>query len=233
MAGWRRIWLLGLFMMLPVTAMAGDYVGDIIAVDGMVTLRDDKARKTEAMVGMAVETGQLIKTAKDSTAQIRLADGAVVRIAARSTFILDEFLVDGTDTRTMTARMLTGAMQYVSRPARFGKDDRKIFLANASASIRGTDFIAFVDRRIEAVLVSGQVDLAARANEVTLDQRGHSVTFDSSGTFDKAMILPDEEIVRLGDSLGWEVILPSSEQRGATGVDPIPCTLVARRLVCS
>lgn len=233
MMSWCRIGLLGLFMLLPVWAMAGDFVGDIIAVDGKVTLRDNKARKTLAQVGMQVETGQMVKTAKDSTVEIRLADGSVFKIAAGSTFILDEFLVQEADTRQMTARMLTGALQYISKPARFKTDKRKIFLANASASIRGTDFIAFVDRRIEAVLITGKVEMSARSNTVTLDRRGHAVTFDGSGKFDKAVILPDEAIRDLGGELGWEVTLPVADEDGAIGIGPIPCRLVGRRLVCS
>lgn len=96
MPGWCRICLFGLFLLLSGAGMAGDYVGDMIAIEGTVTLRDDKARKTTAQVGMPVETGQLIKTAKDSTAEIRLADGATFRIAAESTFILDGVSRSGT-----------------------------------------------------------------------------------------------------------------------------------------
>ena len=233
MMRWCRILSLCLFVLQPGIAMAGAIIGDIIAVEGKVTLRDDKARKTQAEVGMGVETGQLIKTAADSTAEISLADGAVFRIAPQSTFILDDFLVQGTEARQMTARMVTGALQYISKPARFKTDNRRIMLANATASIRGTDLIAFVDSRIDAVLISGEVDLAVRSNMVRLDRRGHAVSFDSSGRFDKAVVLPDEDIEQLGERLGWEVTLPAPAEPTATAVGPIPCTLVGRRLVCS
>lgn len=233
MARWCRIWLLCLFVTLPAIAIAGEVIGDIIAVEGKVTLRDNKARKIQAEIGMPIETGQLIKTASDSTAEISLADGSIFKIAPKSTFILDDFVVQGTDSRQMTARMVTGALQYISRPARFKKDKRKIMLANATASIRGTDLIAFVDRRIEAVLISGKVNLAARSNEVMLDRRGHSVTFDGSGRFEAAVILPDEDIKRLGDTLGWDVNLPEPDERGAIGIEAVPCRLVGRRLVCT
>lgn len=219
-------------MILPGAVMAGDVIGLITMVEGKVTLRDDKARRTQAEAGMPVETGQLIKTASASTAKINLADGSVFRIAAQSTFILDDFLVAGTDSRQMTARMLTGALQYVSGSARFKKDKRRIVLANSSASIRGTNLIAFVDRRIEAVLISGKVDLAVRSNVVTLDRRGHAVSFDSSGRFDKAVVLADEDIEQLGERLGWEVTLPNPAEPTATGIGPIPCRLAGRRLVC-
>lgn len=232
MTGWCRIWLFSLLLMLPGVALAGDYVGDVTAVEGTVTLRDDKARRLEAQIGMAVETGQLVKTAKDSTVEIRLADGSVFKIAANSTFILDDFLVQEKDARQMTARMVTGALQYISEPVRFRSDKRKILLANASAAIRGTNLIAFVDRRIKAVLISGKVDLAARSNEVTLDRRGHSVILDRGGSFEEAVVLPDEDIRRLGDTLGWEVTLPDRDEQGASAVDAIPCRLVGRRLVC-
>ena len=49
----------------------------------------------DARVGMQVETGQLIKTAEGSTVEIRLADGSVFGIAAKSTFIVDDFAIRG------------------------------------------------------------------------------------------------------------------------------------------
>ena len=90
----------------------------------------------------------------------------------------------------MTARMLRGAMQYVSTPGVFETDDRKIFLDNVAAAVRGTDFIGIIDRRIMAVLISGTVDLSARSNSVKLDRRGHTVYLDRTGLFDEAFIPP-------------------------------------------
>ena len=227
-----RAVLLGMFLLVPLSAFAGDIIGNIVAVDGKVTLRNDKAQRMDAQVGMQVETGQMIKTDRNSTAEIRLADGSVFKIAAGSAFIIDDFLLQGTDARDMTARMLTGALQYISEPARFKKDNRKIFLANAAAAIRGTDFIAFVDRRIEAVLISGKVELSARSNTVVLDRRGQSVTFDSTSKFDRAVLLSDEQLVALGPRLGWQIDLPPPPEEGAAGIGPIPCMLVGRYLVC-
>ena len=54
--------VLGLFTLIPVMAIAGDIVREIISVEGKVTLRDDKARKKEAKVGVIFEVGQMIKT---------------------------------------------------------------------------------------------------------------------------------------------------------------------------
>lgn len=228
----RRAVLLSSLLLAPLSAFAGDTVGNIIAFNGEVTLRDDKAQTMDAKVGMQVETGQLIKTAAGSTAELRLADGSVFRIAAKSTFIIDDFLIQAADSRQMTARMLSGALQYSSIPALFKKDDRKIFLANAAAAIRGTDFVAFIDRRIEAVLISGKVELSARSNTVMLDRRGQSVTFDSTSKFDKAVILSDEKLVALGERLGWPIDLPPPPEEGAVGIGPIPCALVGNSLVC-
>ena len=232
MSSWCRAVLLVLCLLAPMSAFAGDIIGDIIALQGKVTLRNDKAQQMDAQVGMQVETGQLIKTAEGSTVEIRLADGSVFRIAAKATFIIDDFAIQGADSRQMTARMLTGALQYISKPARFRKDDRKIFLANAAAAIRGTDFIAFIDRRIEAVLISGKVELSARSNTVMLDRRGQSVTFDSTSKFDGAVMFSDEQLVALGARLGWQIDLPPPPEEGAIGIGPVPCTLVGRYLVC-
>ena len=222
-------------LMLPVPSLAGDIIGEVIGLSGDVTVRDDKAQRYAATVGMAVETGQMVQTADDAQVEILLADGAVFRIAANSSFIIDDFLLSGDDERRMTARMLNGAMQYLSLPASFVRDDRKIYLANAVGAIRGTNFIAFVGPRIEAVLVSGRVVIGSRSNRVTLDRRGHAVALSRTGLFDNAFVMPDAQLVQLGERLGWKITLPPppEENEDLLGIGPIPCTLVRGYLICS
>jgi len=228
-----RSFLTILFLLMPLPAWAGDIIGEVISLSGEVTVRDDKARRFLASVGMPVEAGQMVRTGKSGQVQIRLSDGAIFRIAARSSFIIDRFLLSGSDERSMTARVQDGAMQYVSMPASFRKDDRKIFLANAAAAIRGTSVIAFVGPQIEAVLISGRVDIGARSNRVTLDRRGRAVFLSRTGLFDKAFIMPDEQLVALGDRLGWKIELPPPPEEGGTpGVRPITCTLAGGYLYC-
>lgn len=224
--------VLGLFTLIPVMAIAGDIVGEIISVEGKVTLRDDKARKKEAKVGMTVEVGQMIKTSNSGKIKIRLADESVFKIASGSTFILDNFLLEGSESRQMKARMLKGALQYISKTVLFKKDSRKILLANTAGAIRGTNFIGVVGRRIEAVLISGRVDFSARSNTVTLDKRGHAVTFEMSGKFEAVVLLPDSEIAAFGDRLGWKVELPSPVEGGARALSPTTCKLVGSRIFC-
>ena len=204
----RMIAVLAALVLPASSVLAGEVAGVILAVDGEVTVRDDKARRMPVEPGMAVETGHMIKTRDGSTARLELADGSVFTIAANSTFVLDEFLLEGQSSRSMTARMLRGAMQYVSKPGRFKKDSRKIFLDNVAAAVRGTDFIGIIDRRIQVVLISGEVELSARSNSVLLDRRGHTVYLDRTGRFDEAFILPDEDIRKLGAALGWRIDLP-------------------------
>ena len=223
-------------LMIPASAaLAGEVVGVILSVAGEVTIRDDKARRMPAEIGMAVETGHMIRTLEESTVRLELADGSVFTIAANSTFVLDDFLLEGQSSRRMTARMLRGAMQYVSTPGVFETDDRKIFLDNVAAAVRGTDFIGIIDRRIMAVLISGTVDLSARSNSVKLDRRGHTVYLDRTGLFDEAFILPDEDIRKLGAALGWRIELPPpppSSNKPLPGDSPIGCSLVGSLLVC-
>ena len=226
--------LIVLLVILPLPSLAGDVVGKVTGLSGDVTVRDDKAQRYAATLGMAVETGQMVKTADNAQVEILLADGAVFRIAANSSFIIDDFLLSGSQERRMTARMLNGAMQYLSTPASFARDDRKIYLANAVGAIRGTNFIAFVGPRIEAMLISGKVEIGARSNRVTLNRRGHAVFLSRTGLFDKAFVIPDAQLMRLGDRLGWKVTLPPPPEEGEDliGIGPIPCTLAGGYLFC-
>jgi len=86
-----RSFLTILFLLMPLPAWAGDIIGEVISLSGEVTVRDDKARRFLASVGMPVETGQMVRTGKSGQVQIRLSDGAIFRIAARSSFIIDRF----------------------------------------------------------------------------------------------------------------------------------------------
>jgi len=230
--------LIILCFLTPLPSLAGDVIGEVIGLSGEVSIRDDKAKRFKAHIGMPVETGQMVKTRKRSTAEIRLADGAIFRIAANSTFIIDEFLIVGNEQRSMTARMLDGAMQYLSTGTAFRRDDRKIYLANAAATVRGTNFVAFLGPRIEVVLIAGEVQISLRSNSVTLDRRGHTVFLTRTGIFDEAFVVPDDELVRLGDRLGWPIKLPPPPEvdNGALGLIPvpipIPCTLATGYLIC-
>lgn len=226
--------LIILCLLAPLPSWAGDLIGKVISLSGEVTVRNDKAQRYEATIGMPVETGQMVKTGASGKVEILLADGATFRIAANSSFIIDNFLISGDEKRSMTARMLKGAMQYLSTPASFKHDDRKIYLANAVGAVRGTNFIAFVGPRIEAVLISGKVEIGLRSNRVTLDRRGHTVFLSRTGVFDNAFVVPDAELVRLGDRLGWRIKLPPppEDDEGALGIGPFPCTLSGGYLYC-
>lgn len=229
----RMIAVLAVLALPASHVLAGEVAGVILAVEGEVTVRDDKARRMPAEPGMAVEIGHMIKTREGATVRLELADGSVFTIAANSTFVLDDFLLEGQSSRSMTARMLRGAMQYVSRPGRFKTDKRKIFLDNVAAAVRGTDFIGIIDRRIQVVLISGAVELSARSNGVMLDRRGHTVYLDRTGRFDEAFILPDEDIQKLGAALGWRIDLPPPPP-DLPVIDGrvVGCAIVGGLLVC-
>ena len=229
----RMIALLAALLVPAAAGLAGDVAGVVLSVDGEVMIRDDKARQMPAETGMAVETGHMIKTENDSAVRLELADGSIFTIAANSTFVLDDFLLQGESTRGMTARMLRGAMQYVSTPGRFKKDNRRIYLDNVAASVRGTDFIGIIDRRIQVVLISGAVELSARSNSVMLDRRGHTVYLDRTGIFDEAFILPDEDIRKLGARLGWRIDLPPPPpDLPVLEGRPLGCAIIGGLLVC-
>ena len=229
-----KLFLVILCLLLPLPSWAGDVIGEVIGMSGEVSVRDDKAQRFAARIGMQLETGQMMKTGENATVEILLADGAAFRIAANSSFIIDDFLISGDEERSMTARMLNGAMQYLSIPASFKRDDRKIYLANAVGAVRGTNFIAFVGPQIEAILISGKVEISSRSNRVTLNRRGHAVFLSRTGDFDNAFVVPDAQLVQLGDRLGWRIKLPPppEEDEGALGIDPIPCVLSGGYLYC-
>ena len=211
---------------------ASETIGVFTTVNGDVQLRNNKAQRMAAKTGMDVEIGHMINTRDASVAEIRLADESLFRVAANSSLVLDEFVLDSNAKRGMTTRLLHGAMQYASKPGQFKSDKRRIFLGNVAASVRGTNFIAIMGQRYQVILLEGEVELSARSNSVILNRRGQTVFLDPSGTFDEAFILPDEELVRYGERLGWEIELPPPPPKIQIPLQAIGCAIVGQMLVC-
>ena len=206
--------------------------GEIEDVAGEVSIRNTKAQTNSAEIGDALYIGDLVKTRKDSQVTIKLRDDAVFQIAHSSNFIIDDFIVSETN-RSLSARMIKGALHYVSAQNSYAKDTRSLFLANAELSIRGTNFIAEVGPRIQVVLLSGNVEISTRSNTIKLDRRGHTVFLDRSGRFDEAYILPDADIEVLGNKLGWDINLPPRPKTlPFLLVNPVRCALINGLLVC-
>ena len=214
------------------TLSAAETIGAFTTVVGDVQLRNNKAQRMAAETGMDVEIGHMIKTRDASVAEIRLADESLFRIAEDSSLVMDEFVLDMNANRSMTTRLLRGAMQYASKPGRFPSDKRKIFLGNVAASVRGTNFIAIMGSRYQVILLEGQVELSARSNTVMLDRRGQTVFLDPTGKFDEAFILPDEELIKYGERLGWEIELPPPPPKIQIPLEAIACGIVGQMLVC-
>ena len=211
---------------------ASETIGAFTTVMGDVQLRNNKAQRMAAETGMDVEIGHMIKTRDASVAEIRLADESLFRVAANSSLVMDEFVLDSNAKRGMTTRLLGGAMQYASKPGLFKSDKRKIFLGNVSASVRGTNFIGIMGPRYQVILLEGEIELSARSNSVILNRRGQTVFLDPTGTFDEAFILPDEELIKYGERLGWEIELPPPPPKIQIPLQAIGCAIVGQMLVC-
>ena len=159
----RMIALLAALLVPAAAGLAGDVAGVVLSVDGEVMIRDDKARQMPAETGMAVETGHMIKTENDSAVRLELADGSIFIIAANSTFVLDDFQLQGESARSMTARMLRGAMQYVSARA-FQKGQPEDLSGQCRRFGSRHGFHRHYRPHIQVVLISGAVELSARSN---------------------------------------------------------------------
>ena len=183
---------------------------------------------------MPLENSYMVKTGQDSAAAITLIDGALFKIAPGSNLVMDEFILDADTSRSMKTRLLRGAMQYFGGTARFKTDDRLIFLENVSASIRGTNFLAIIGSRIQFVLISGAVELGAWSNSITLDRRSHMVVLDRTGRFDKAEIIPDEDIMAIGAGAGLAIDLPPVRKSydDRRGNRPVGCAISSKLLIC-
>ena len=210
-SGFRNISIIGLAVLVGLClagqpVRAGETIGSFDQVTGEVTVRDRGAKRFPASIGMPLENGYMVKTRQDSTAAITLIDGALFKIAPGSNLVMDEFILDADTSRSMKARLLRGAMQYVGGTARFKTDDRLIFLENVSASIRGTNFLAIIGSRIQFVLIL-------------------SISTASLSSLD---------IMAIGAGAGLAIDLPpvpkSNDDR--RGNRPVGCAISGKLLIC-
>ena len=230
--------LLSVMLLLPTVIMpanAASEVGVIQSLTGNVKIRSASAKRYMGKIGDVINRGDLIKTDGQSSLEIALNEGSLFTIAPNSTFIIDDFVMQDETELTMGARLIDGAFSFASGTKKFAKVDRKLLMANATLTIRGTRLIGIADRRSQVVLLTGKIDLSTGAKSVTLNRRNQSVSYDPTGNIDPPVILSDEDLAELGRYVGLDIKPAEKMKGGRVGITrqmQPGCAVIGTNVIC-
>ncbi len=129
-----------------------------------------------------IEEGATIITHADSSAQIRLASGSLLRIGANSELALSQ-LEHGTPAgkRKESLRLVAGRI-WAQVTSLFGDSKFEVETGTAVAGVRGTSFMVEVqDGKGRFVLLHGALDLLREGANLRLDQPGAFVDTTADG----------------------------------------------------
>jgi len=178
--GWVRVAALAIAAIALVTLAAGT-VGNLVAdrsltatVDsvGGALQRVDATRTAPLERGAVVRSSELLRTARDASAQLQLADGSLVELAPRSELELRGGL------RGTTVQLRRG--NIIVHAADQGSGRLAVATADCVATVRGTTFavdhglkgsrVSVIEGEVE-VRRGGRRDVLAPGEQITTNQR--------------------------------------------------------------
>lgn len=140
-----RHWFSSVGLLLAAMLIAHSAFADGVVAElaGTISAKRDDARLILAR-GSKVQEGDIISTEKESYAQIRFSDGAVMTLKPNTSFVIKEhrFSEQEPEKDSSTFSLLKGGLRTVSGliGKRGNKDAYKLNTATATIGIRGTVF---------------------------------------------------------------------------------------------
>ena len=129
-----------------ISAAAAD-IGQIKISKGSVTVERGPARSLAGVVGMRLQTSDVITTGADGSVGITMSDDSLLSAGPNSALSLDRFAFDSTTQRgQFDASLRKGSLSVISgRIAKQSPDAMTLHTPSAILGIRGTEFVVSVD----------------------------------------------------------------------------------------
>lgn len=130
----------------PVIAVVSEPVGFVKTVDGQAwVLSGDK--KTSAVAGAALQTGDTIQTDAKASMGITFKDNTIMSLGPETTIVIDEYLfAPGSGDLKLGASLSRGTLNYISGLiAKLRPDAVNIKTPTGTIGVRGTHFLAKVE----------------------------------------------------------------------------------------
>ena len=115
-------------------------VGTVDLLSGTVTVTTLQGAPRDITVGMALQAGDVIKTADESEAHANMADGAYLAIRANSTIKITAYAANGNSRDKSWIDLVTGSLRTVTGwIAKTRPQGYRINTPTATIGVRGTD----------------------------------------------------------------------------------------------
>ncbi|MEE9542904.1 MAG: FecR domain-containing protein [Thermodesulfobacteriota bacterium] len=141
----------------------GDYVARITNFNGqVVVLKVNDLRARPAYIDQGIEIGDILRTQKDSKAEITFTDGTVVGVAENTKINVMDYLVEGSERKKGLIRLSRGKIRAIVTKASKGKRPGQFNVVTPTAvtGVRGTDFFLIHDKGYTKLAVKeGSVDI--------------------------------------------------------------------------
>ncbi len=122
------------------SSLPAGIVGTVELLSGTVTVTTIKGVPRDITVGMALEAGDIIKTADESEAHANMADGAYLAVRANSTIKITAYAANGNSRDRSWIDVVTGSLRTVTGwIAKTRPKSYRINTPTATIGVRGTD----------------------------------------------------------------------------------------------
>ena len=172
---------------------------------GIVAAISGTVRITSNDIGMLPETGQkiylndIIETGQGGKLQILLLDRTTITIGPNSSVVIDEFVFDPGETRSLEATILKGAFKLASSSMKLkNPEKRTLNLPNAVVSIRGTELIGSIQDQVQnVVLLDGAITVANDGFTQDIDRPNFGVSINLAGEISPPSFVTSEDLGQL------------------------------------
>jgi hypothetical protein len=156
--------LLALSLAAPLTTWAAD-AGRFNVVHGNVDLlQQGKLPTVSVRVDDRVETGDVIRTKANSTAQLTMADGTAIILAPETRLAVVDYRYDQeTGARHAVLRLFRGLVHTIVTQVQDGEEPDFLLKTNsANLAVRGTDWYTLLAPEFTEVdLINGRLDVSS------------------------------------------------------------------------
>ncbi|MBU0720966.1 FecR family protein [bacterium] len=165
-----RVFFLSVFMTFFTFLYAGAVIGSVAQAKGNVKIKsEDSFKKSKVEAGLEVKEGDLITTAKKSSAIIKLSDGSTVVLDESSSVVF---------ANSSSVEQKEGKIYY-KITSRDAKNALKVTTPFAIIGIKGTTFIVNATQNASVSLKEGLIGVQSIKEEFALYRKELQKQFDN------------------------------------------------------
>jgi len=158
-------------------------VARITALSGSASI-EHLAKLSPAMLGMPLESNDVVSTNENSKVQITFNDSTVITVGKKSRFSIDEYLFDNKDGSRAKFNVLSGTIRVMSgKIGQVAPEKFTVKTKTATIGIRGTNFTVDMESNglLSIFCLQGAVDVSDHNNNQATVPAGSYLPFSAEG----------------------------------------------------